>query len=105
MKTYTLLSSLITLAGKGSEQGKWLAAAFLSWHEGMPVDLRGVENLDVEAFKLFLQMLALRRQPPGEWGEKDLAACNQSMQKIMRGEPLATIDYFQLAAALDERTN
>ncbi len=105
MKTYTLLSSLITLAAKDSDQGKWLAAAFLSWYGGTLVNLHGVENLDTEAFELFLQMLGLRRQPSGSWSAKDLAACSQSMQKIMQGEPLATIDYFQLAVALHERTN
>ncbi|MEW6343036.1 MAG: hypothetical protein AB1704_20435 [Pseudomonadota bacterium] len=72
MQTKELLQELIAVVEGGGDAATFLGEAFVSFYRGgkNKIDLRSVDNLDQENFRLFSEMLTLRRR--AGWSDDEL---------------------------------
>lgn len=87
METKELLRMLVEVVEIGGGAAEFLGEAYVSFYRGgtNKVDLRGVDNLDAENFRLFTEMLTLRRR--AGWSDDDLFQTEQAIKRIL-GERL-----------------
>lgn len=83
MQTKELLQELIEAVEGGGDAARFLGEAFVSFYRGgtNKIDLRSVDNLDQENFRLFSEMLTLRRRVG--WSDDELFQAEQVIKHIL----------------------
>jgi hypothetical protein len=83
MQTKELLQELIAVVEGGGNAATFLGEAFVSFYRGgtNKFDLRGVDNPDQQNFRLFSEMLTLRRRPA--WSDDELFRAEQTIKRVL----------------------
>ncbi|MFL9989038.1 hypothetical protein [Paraburkholderia sediminicola] len=83
MQTKELLQELIAVVEGGGDAATFLGEAFVSFYRGgtNKIDLRSVDNLDQKNFRLFSEMLTLRRRPG--WSDDELFQAEQTIKRVL----------------------
>ncbi|AVA38257.1 hypothetical protein [Cupriavidus metallidurans] len=83
MQTKEILQELIAVVEGGGDAAVFLGHAFVSFYRGgkNKIDLRSVDKLDQKNFRLFSEMLTLRRRPG--WSDDELFQAEQTIKHIL----------------------